>query len=445
MSITSVPESQSTQRCRAVCWPLLSVLLLTAPSLAMAHGANPQVTAILFPAPLGGEPLLVTDNQGAFGFFGAEPRWLCDDAVAPSAAFVTMVATATPGGWTVVSDSGVHVSSDDACSFERSAGLPTDVVPGALSAHPRRPDDLVMVAGVIAENPSFGVYRSQDGGRTFDAAQLVVDSPWTSLVRDPEAGEVLYLSGNAGAFRSDDAGGTWTPLTVSLADHDEIPVATVHLLAVRPGAGEIWAQIKQFPSPLLIRSTDQGQAWELIATLIEPLDRLVFDATGARALASSIFGSLVRSDAPETTWETGPSPAAGFGCLTRGPDPEQDTLFACAYPYLGAPWIAGRSDDFGRTWQPILPALQTVTDRWACEPEAHATQACADMCPGLSVAECDAANRPMEDAGMDVPDVGTDDVAVAPDVPTAPRKDSSSCQMTAHSARSMAMLWPRRR
>ena len=381
----------------------------TLPGAAWAHGENPRVTAILFPAPLKGGPLLVTDTQGVFGYFGDEPRWLCEDAVAPSAAFVGVAATSAPGGWVVASQAGVYLSTDDACSFAPAAGLPGGLVPAALSGHPQRPDELVVAAGEGSAAAPFGVSRSLDAGRTFAAPDLTADTPWHSLLRDPAAPERLYLSGGAGAYRSDDAGATWAPIEVALPDETIAPGA-VYFLSVRPGAGEVWAAVQRVPDTLLLRSTDAGETWHRATCLPDPVESLVFDATGARAMVATLFGTVSHSDAPEAMWADAPAPAPGFGCLTRGPGDGNEALYACADAYQGASWTLARSEDFGRTWQPALTAFQTVTQRWACAADTPAALACADVCPGqMPGATCDAdggsggtdAGPGREDAGAD--------------------------------------------
>lgn len=402
----------------------LGALLATQPGLAWAHGENPRVTAILFPAPLQGEPLLVTDTQGVFGYFQGEARWLCEDAVAPSAAFVGIAATAATGAWVVASQAGVYRSTDDACTFERATGLPPEVVPVALSPHPQRPDELALLAGGDPEVLRFGVYRSLDGGHTFGAPDILVDTPLHSLLRDPEAPERLYLSGEAGAYRSDDAGATWAPFEVGLPDEVITPGA-VYFLTVRPGAGEVWAAVQRVPDTLLIRSADRGETWHRVTSLPDPVESLVFDATGTRALVSTLFGTVSHSDAPETSWADAPAPAPGFGCLTRGPGAGNDGLYACADAYQGAPWTLARSDDFGRTWQPELTAFQTVTHRWACAADTNAVTACADVCPGqMPGATCDDSDGspgapdagPVNgDAGLDAAGVSTDAAPVDAD------------------------------
>lgn len=356
--------------------------LATLPGAALGHGAEPRLTSIVFPAPLGGTPLLISDTQGVFGYFGAEPRWLCDDAVAPNATIVGMVATATPGTWLVASTLGVFRSTDDACTFTRSPGLPADVAATVVSAHPSRPDELVLLTSSSEAGGRYGLYRTLDGGRTFLGPELVVDTPWRTLLRDPDAPERLYLSGNSGTYRSDDAGESWSEITVSPGDA-RVPPAAVEFLAVRPRVDEVWAVVQRVPESEFVRSSDHGATWTSVTTVPDLVDRLVFDSTGERALVSTLFGYVASSDAPFAAWSLSQAPAPGFACLTRGPMPADDTLYACANPFLTAPWTLARSDDFGRTWRSELTALTSVTARWACGADSAAAAACAGLCPGL--------------------------------------------------------------
>jgi hypothetical protein len=405
---------------------LVAAALVCLPGAALGHGAQPRVTAIVFPAPLQGAPLLLTDTQGVFGFFGAEPRWLCEDAIASNASIVGVVATAAPGAWLVATTLGVYLSTDDACTFARTPGLPDGVAPSVVSAHPTRPDELVLLAVDIAGGASYGVYRSEDGGRTFSGPDLSAAAPWRTLLRDPEAPERLYLSGDAGTHRSDDAGVSWVPITVALEDEVVSP-GSVEFLATRPGADEVWGVVQRVPETIVIRSQDRGETWTSVTRVPDLVDRLVFDAAGERALISTILGQVVRRDALDGAWSVGQGPVPGFGCVTRGPAPGDDTLYACADPFLTAPWSLARSDDFGRTWQSDLASLAAVTRRWACAGDTPAVTACAGLCPGQAPgATCDA-----PDAQVESPDAGpvSSDAAPGADATDAPLADATDAPL----------------
>jgi hypothetical protein len=390
---------------------LVTLALAGLPGAALAHGAQPRVTAIVFPTPLQGAPLLLTDTQGVFGYFGAEPRWLCEDAIAPNANVVAMVATAVPGAWLVATSLGVYLSTDDACTFARTPGLPETLAATQVSAHPARPDELVLLAVDAAAGGGYGVYRSLDGGRTFSGPDLTAAAPWRTLLRDPESPERLYLSGDTGTYRSDDGGASWVPITVT-PDGASVNPGSVEFLATRPGADEVWGVVQRVPETLVIRSPDRGATWASVTTVPDLVDRLVFDAAGERALISTILGQVVRRDASDGPWSVGPGPVPGFGCLTRGPVTGDDTLYACADPFLTAPWSLARSDDFGRTWRSDLSALTAVSQRWACAAESPAVTACAGLCPGLAPgATCDA-----PDAQVTSADAGAAPADAAPPI-----------------------------
>ena len=396
----TMKSSHSSARGRAP-HVLTIAVLATLPGAVQGHGAQPRVTSIVFPAPLRGAPLLITDTQGVFGYFGTEPRWLCEDAIAPSATIVGMAATATPGAWLVASTLGVYLSTDDACTFERAADLPDGVAPSVLSAHPLRPDEIVLLASSSEGGGRYGVYRTRDAGRTFTGPELSEEVPWRTLLRDPEAPDRLYLSGAAGTYRSDDAGASWAPITVA-PDGQAVAPGSVEFLAARPGANEVWGVVQRVPETIVIRSSDHGETWAAATTLPDLVDRLVFDAAGERAFVSTLTGYVARSDAPETAWSLERAPVPGFACVTRGPQPDDDTLYACADPYLTAPWTLARSDDFGRSWQSDLTALSAVTARWACGPATPAATACVGQCPGLAPgATCETL-----DAQATAPDAG---------------------------------------
>jgi hypothetical protein len=428
-------------------------LLATLPGTAQGHGAEPRVTSIVFPAPLGGAPLLITDTQGIFGYFGAEPRWLCEDAIAPNATIVGMAATATAGSWLVASTLGVYLSTDDACTFARAAGLPDDVAPSVLSAHPLRPDEMVLLASSTEGGGRYGVYRTLDGGRTFMGPDLFVEVPWRTLLRDPEAPDRLYLSGNAGTYRSDDAGASWAPISVSPRGEAVAPGA-VEFLAARPGADEVWAVVQQVPEATVIRSRDHGATWEPVTTVPDLVDRLVFDSTGGRALISTLFGYVARSDTPDTVWSLEQAPAPGFGCVTRGPEPGDDTLYACANPFLTATWTLARSDDFGRTWRSELTSLAAVSARWACGTDTPAVTACVGQCPGLPPgATCespdaqgtppDAGPQPVDARAPVTPDarVGQDALVADAEVGGEARSGTGDCRAAPGTGGGWGAIW----
>ena len=181
----------------------------------------------------------------------------------------------------VVTGRGMYKSTDagDTWSF---IGLRNAGQIGAVEIHPTNPN-VVFVAAIgnaFAPNPDRGVYRSTDGGASWEKVLFVSDSTGAVDVEfAPDNPNEIYattwraerkpwtiISGGmeGGAFKSSDGGDTWTQLTnglpqglrgkadlaVSRADPDRVYVL---FEAVEPEDG-------------LYRSDDRGQSWRLVTS-----------------------------------------------------------------------------------------------------------------------------------------------------------------------------------
>jgi hypothetical protein len=399
------------------------VLGLAATSVAFAHGEAPRVVRIEHPPVLGAAALLVTDTQGLFALGGDVPRWVCEDAVAPNAGLAGVVVGPAPEEWLVAASTGLFRSRDGGCTFEAVTGLPAGVGVAGPSAHPARPAERVAAS---TEAPG-GLWFSDDAGASWVPSDVPGRPRLRSLLRITEAPERVYAAGPDGLWRSDDGGRRFAALPAGGALEGVNP-ESVYLVAQggRPGApDEVWVAVQRVPESLLLRSRDRGETFERVHDLPDPIDSVVFDAAGERAMVSTIFGTFSRSGPGLVGFLDAPAPGPGFGCLVRGPAPADDVIWGCADAFQGAPFTVATTEDFGETWQTVLSALSEVEHRWACDGATPAAQACADLCPGrppgVACALCDApACR--ADAGVDATVV--DDVGVAPadatPVPPAP-------------------------
>jgi hypothetical protein len=112
---------------------------------------------------------------------------------------------------------------------------------------------------------------------------------------------------------------------------------------------------------------------------------LAIAQNGLDVLVVSPFEGLRRSDDGGLSFAAGPLPVARLGCLTRPPG--ESTLFACSDVFFGGPWVVGRSEDFGRTWRPVLTAYTEAASAWTCTREAPARACCQHLCPGLAAGQ----------------------------------------------------------
>ena len=175
----------------------------------------------------------------------------------------------------------VHRSKDRGKTWERSEspGLPEDselkvekswhVEPGPAD----QPDTVYLGAapGVL--------FRSDDGGQTFEVNRGVLDHPtrekWNpgaggmcchSIQLDPQNPSTMYIGiSAAGVFRSEDGGETWTPANKGTAadfmEDDKYPEVgqCVHKLLLHPARPErLWQQNHCG----VYRSDDRGATWE---------------------------------------------------------------------------------------------------------------------------------------------------------------------------------------
>ena len=174
---------------------------------------------------------------------------------------------------------GVYKSTDGGRTW-RNMGLEDTRHIGRVRVHPEDPD-LVYVAALghaFGPNPERGVYRSKDGGETWEQVLFKSDRAGAiDISMDATNPRVLYAttweverdfwdirSGGAGSglHRSDDGGDTWTEIT----DNPGLPKGLKGRIGVaaspaRPG--RVWALIEAEDGGVF-RSDDAGATWELL-------------------------------------------------------------------------------------------------------------------------------------------------------------------------------------
>jgi photosystem II stability/assembly factor-like uncharacterized protein len=172
---------------------------------------------------------------------------------------------------------GVYRSVDAGRTW-RHVGLGDARQIGAIAVHPRDAD-LVYVAAlghVFGPNAERGVYRSRDGGDTWERVLFVDDRTGAvDVTLDPTNPRVLYAglwpmrrtpwsleSGGdtGGLFRSTDGGDTWEELTNGLPDG---VTGKIGVSASPARAGRVWA-IVEADDGGVFRSDDSGDSWTLV-------------------------------------------------------------------------------------------------------------------------------------------------------------------------------------
>ena len=147
---------------------------------------------------------------------------------------------------------------------------------GAIVVHPRDPD-LVYVAALghaFGKNPERGVFRSKDGGATWEHVLALSDSTGAvALSMNPFNPREIYagawrgerkpwslLSGatDGGVYKTTDGGDTWNRLEGGLP---EGLVGKVGVSVSRANPNRVWAILEAEPDGGLYRSDDGGKTW----------------------------------------------------------------------------------------------------------------------------------------------------------------------------------------
>ena len=216
-------------------------------------------------APIADE-YLTTGNVGAIDVADSDPNVI----------YVGTGSTCIRGNVSVGRGVWKTLDGGDTWTF---AGLPESGAIGSLVVHPHDPD-LVYVAALghpFGKNPDRGVYRSKDGGNTWENVLFLNDSTGAvSLAMDPGNPRVMYagmwraerkpwtlISGGpeGGLYKSTDGGDNWKKLGGGLP---EGIVGKVTVSVSRANPDRVFAMVEAEPGNGLYRSDDGGESWNFL-------------------------------------------------------------------------------------------------------------------------------------------------------------------------------------
>jgi photosystem II stability/assembly factor-like uncharacterized protein len=274
--------------------PRAVLILATFGCLGAAPPAKPIPEALpglfarsLGPATMGGRitSLAVVESQPAIHYIGAASGgvWKTTDnglswtavfdgrphasvgavAVAPSNPAIVWAGMGEVNARNSVSwGNGVFVSRDAGKTWRHAGLAPTQHI-GKVVIHPRDPERVYVAAlgRLWGPNPERGVFRTTDGGRTWEhVLKLDDDTGCVDLVIDPGDPQTLYAAAyrvrrgpfagpepavqfgpRAGIYRTTDAGRTWTRLTRGLPSR---PYGRVGLAVWRKDPRLVYAVIQ---------------------------------------------------------------------------------------------------------------------------------------------------------------------------------------------------------
>ncbi len=218
----------------------------------------------------------------------------------------------------VIIGKGVYKSVDAGQTWTR-VGLETTGQIGAVLIHPANPD-VVYVAAIgnpFAPSPDRGVYRTSNGGATWDKVLFVSDSTGAvDLEFAPDNPQEIYasmwraerkpwtiISGGreGGVYKTTDGGGRWTQLTNGLPQG----LRGKSDLAVSPAdPNRVYVLIEApVPEGGVYRSDDRGATFQMVSNQASLVDRPFYytnidaDPTDADVLYVNSTGYFKSTDA----------------------------------------------------------------------------------------------------------------------------------------------------
>jgi photosystem II stability/assembly factor-like uncharacterized protein len=240
-------------------------------------------------------------------------------------------------------------------SFTASSDLP-DIV-NSLAASPRFEEDGVCFAGRTS-----GLYRSDDGGRSwhpaYGALELTAPLATMAVAVSPafESDHSLFAGVNGGVLRSLDGGTTWHAAILAS------PAPLVTTLAVSPDFARDGIVLAGTMEDGVFRSADRGSSWSpwnfglldltILSLAISPnfaRDETIFAGTESGLFRSTNGGRAWR----EVDFPTELAPVLS---LALSPDYARDGMLFVGTEFHGLL----STDDCGRTWNPRGEEVMTA-------------------------------------------------------------------------------------
>lgn len=174
---------------------------------------------------------------------------------------------------------GVYKSTDAGKTWTHLGLRDTQQI-SQIIVDPRNPDRLFVAAlgHPYGANAERGIFRSTDGGQTFDKVLYQDENTGgTDVVFDPSNPDIVYgvlwearqgpwenadfRGPGSGVFKSTDGGTTWRPLTKGLPTWEGDRLGRIGLTVAPSLASRLYATVEARTTAGIYRSDDAGESW----------------------------------------------------------------------------------------------------------------------------------------------------------------------------------------
>jgi photosystem II stability/assembly factor-like uncharacterized protein len=249
----------------------------------------------------------------------------------------------------------LYVSSDSGVSWSRLArlGAGSDYVLDNIAFDPENPGTIYVAAWSVERNHG-GLFRSRDGGGSWQTVPLMTGKSIRALAIAPSNSRILVVGALDGVFRSDDSGDNWR--RISPEGHAEIK--NIESVAIDPRSPDvIYAGTWHLPW----KTSDGGANWQSIKNgIIDDSD--VFSIIVDRSNPSVVYASACSGIYKSTTAGQLFQKVQGIPASARRTRVLQQDPINASVVYAGTTEGLWKSSDAGATWIRPTPANYIVND-----------------------------------------------------------------------------------
>ncbi len=248
-------------------------------------------------------------------------------------------------------------SHDEGTTWDFADSLPVDSISSLAFGDAQT---LFASTGPAAGLGGFGVYRSTDGGQTWQpAARGLSDLGIGRVLASPDFARdrtVYALASAQGLFRSVDGGDSWIALADRYAPLVD-PSAKIYAVVLSPNFAQDNTLLMSLSDGSILRSLDRGEAWTRAARGL-PASQLVF-APDRPTVFAVTFDQLMRSDDGGLNWSAVHN--TPFQSINIGTLQVSDRFVVVLETPYGQPATLYRAPLNDLTWQALVDVPASAT------------------------------------------------------------------------------------